>query len=114
MPAMADESGDITKVQTQTSEDNRLEYRRVTGTRFHLQPGRTSSSSLEAEVSTTPTSSQQASLSQPAPPFFTPELSLRRANGIQTQLSYDSPVQGGTAAGKPVHTAQPHSGDLCL
>lgn len=33
---------------------------------------------------------------------------------MQTQLSYESPVQGGTAAGKPVHTAQPHLGDLCL
>ncbi|XP_036963247.1 protein NEDD1 isoform X1 [Acanthopagrus latus] len=53
-----------------------------------------SSSSLEGEGQATPTSSQQTNHSQPAPPFFTPEPSLRRANGIQAQLSYDSPVQG--------------------
>ncbi|XP_073328742.1 protein NEDD1 isoform X2 [Pagrus major] len=53
-----------------------------------------SSSSLEGEGQTPPTSSQQTNHSQPAPPFFTPEPSLRRANGIQAQLSYDSPVQG--------------------
>ncbi|XP_053741837.1 protein NEDD1 isoform X1 [Synchiropus splendidus] len=48
----------------------------------------TSTSSLEA----TPPSTQQSSQNQPAPPFFTPEPSLRRANGIQAQLSYDSPA----------------------
>uniref|UniRef100_A0A3B4VFP6 NEDD1 gamma-tubulin ring complex targeting factor n=1 Tax=Seriola dumerili TaxID=41447 RepID=A0A3B4VFP6_SERDU len=51
-------------------------------------------SSLEGADQTTPTSSQQTNHSQPAPPFFTPEPSLRRANGIQAQLSYDSPVHG--------------------
>lgn len=53
-----------------------------------------SSSSLEAEIQTPPTTSQQTNHSQAAPPFFTPEPSLRRANGVQAQLSYDSPVQG--------------------
>lgn len=53
-----------------------------------------SSSSQEGESQTTPTSSQQTNHSQPAPPFFTPEPSLRRANGFQAQLSYDTPVQG--------------------
>ncbi|KAM9807914.1 protein NEDD1 [Neosynchiropus ocellatus] len=48
----------------------------------------TSTSSLEA----TPPSTQQSSQNQPAPPFFTPEPSLRRANGIQAQLNYDSPA----------------------
>ncbi|XP_029993266.1 protein NEDD1 isoform X1 [Sphaeramia orbicularis] len=57
------------------------------------KPHKGSSSSLEGEGKTTPTSSQQTiHSSQPAPPFFTPEPSLRRADGIQTQLSYDSPV----------------------
>ncbi|XP_071317338.1 protein NEDD1 isoform X2 [Trachinotus anak] len=59
---------------------------------------KTSSSSLEGEDQTTPTSSQQTNHSQPAPPFFTPEPSLRRANGIQAQLSYDSPVHGAPPA----------------
>uniref|UniRef100_A0A8C7XET5 NEDD1 gamma-tubulin ring complex targeting factor n=1 Tax=Oryzias sinensis TaxID=183150 RepID=A0A8C7XET5_9TELE len=36
--------------------------------------------------------SQQTNHSQPAAPFFTPEAGLQRANGIQTQLSSDSPV----------------------
>uniref|UniRef100_A0A3P8RV47 NEDD1 gamma-tubulin ring complex targeting factor n=1 Tax=Amphiprion percula TaxID=161767 RepID=A0A3P8RV47_AMPPE len=53
-----------------------------------------SGSSLEAEIQTPPTMSQQTNHSQAAPPFFTPEPSLRRANGVQAQLSYDSPVQG--------------------
>lgn len=58
-------------------------------------PGRLekgSSSSLEGEGSTPPTSPQLTNHSQPAPPFFTPE--LRRANGIQAQLNYESPAQG--------------------
>lgn len=38
--------------------------------------------------------SQSANHSQLAPPFFTPEPGLRRANGIQAHLSYDSPVHG--------------------
>uniref|UniRef100_A0A672YS04 NEDD1 gamma-tubulin ring complex targeting factor n=1 Tax=Sphaeramia orbicularis TaxID=375764 RepID=A0A672YS04_9TELE len=60
---------------------------------FINTPHKGSSSSLEGEGKTTPTSSQQTiHSSQPAPPFFTPEPSLRRADGIQTQLSYDSPV----------------------
>ncbi|XP_039988729.1 protein NEDD1 isoform X3 [Xiphias gladius] len=57
-----------------------------------------SSSSLEGEGQTTPTSSQQTNHSQPAPPFFTPEPSLRRANGVHAQLSYDSPVLGAPPA----------------
>ncbi|CAK6981930.1 protein NEDD1 isoform X6 [Scomber scombrus] len=52
---------------------------------------KTSGSSLDDQ--TTPTPSQPTNHSQPAPPFFTPDPSLRRANGIQAQLSYDSPVQ---------------------
>lgn len=62
----------------------------------------------EGEGQTTPTSSQQTALSQAAPPFFTPEPSLQRANGVQAQLSYDSPVQGAapsSAAGAALSTA---------
>ncbi|XP_026221455.1 protein NEDD1 isoform X1 [Anabas testudineus] len=70
---------------------------------------KTSSSSLEGHSHTPPTSSQQTGHSQPAPPFFTPEPSLRRANGIQAQLTYDSPVQGApptaTAAGAALSAA---------
>lgn len=62
-----------------------------------------SSSSLEREGQTPPTSSQQTNHSQPASTFFTPEPGLRRANGIQAQLSYDSPVQGAP----PTATAGP-------
>ncbi|XP_029909932.1 protein NEDD1 isoform X1 [Myripristis murdjan] len=62
-----------------------------------------SGSSLEGEGQTTPTSSQQTNDSQPAPPFFTPEPSLRRANGIHPQLSYDTPVHGAP----PTSTAGP-------
>ncbi|KAM3609283.1 uncharacterized protein V6R79_012343 [Siganus canaliculatus] len=68
------------------------------------QSDRASGSSQEGEGQTTPTSTQQANQSQPAPPFFTPEPGLRRANGIQAQLSYDSPAQGApptTAAAGP-------------
>lgn len=66
-----------------------------------------SSSSLEVDNQTTPTSTNQTNQSQPGPPFFTPEPSLRRANGIQTQLSYDSPVPGAppTAAGASLSAA---------
>nr|XP_046249086.1 protein NEDD1 isoform X2 [Scatophagus argus] len=66
-----------------------------------------SSSSLEGEGQTTPTSSQQTNYNQPAPPFFTPDPGLRRANGIQAQLSYDSPVQGAppTTAGPALSAA---------
>uniref|UniRef100_A0A3Q4GKK1 NEDD1 gamma-tubulin ring complex targeting factor n=1 Tax=Neolamprologus brichardi TaxID=32507 RepID=A0A3Q4GKK1_NEOBR len=53
-----------------------------------------SCSSLETQSQSTPPMSQSANHSQLAPPFFTPEPSLRRANGIQAQLSYDSPVHG--------------------
>ncbi|CAF89755.1 unnamed protein product [Tetraodon nigroviridis] len=79
--------------------------RRQTRRQQPSQPDKTSISSLEGDLRTTPTSSHQASLGQPAPPFFTPEPSLRRANGVQTQLSYDSPVQGAVAAGTPVCSA---------
>ncbi|KAM9376951.1 protein NEDD1 isoform 2-T3 [Pholidichthys leucotaenia] len=51
------------------------------------------SSSLEGAVQTTPPTTQLTSQCQPAPPFFSPEPGLRRANGIQAQLSYDSPAQ---------------------
>lgn len=74
-----------------------------------MKPNKTSSSSLEGDVQTTPTSSQQTNAGQPAPTFFTPEASLMRANSVQTQLSYDSPVQGGaataTAAGSALSAA---------
>ncbi|MED6264968.1 hypothetical protein CHARACLAT_020638 [Characodon lateralis] len=53
-----------------------------------------SSTGLEGEHQIPPTTSQQTNQSQPVPSFLTPEPSLRRANGIQTQLSYDSPVYG--------------------
>ncbi|XP_039664738.1 protein NEDD1 [Perca fluviatilis] len=62
-----------------------------------------SSSSLEGEAQTPPTASQTTNHIQPAPPFFTPELSLRRANGIQAQLSYESPFQ----AAPPTSTTGP-------
>ncbi|KAK2842895.1 hypothetical protein Q5P01_013095 [Channa striata] len=65
-----------------------------------------SSSSQDGDGHITPTSSQQTQL---APPFFTPEPSLRRANGIQAQLTYDSPVHGApantTAAGAALSAA---------
>ncbi|XP_029379808.1 protein NEDD1 isoform X2 [Echeneis naucrates] len=68
---------------------------------------KTQSSSLEGEGPTTPSSSQQTSQSQMAPPFFTPEPSLRRANGIQPELNFDSPVPGAppTAAGPALSEA---------
>lgn len=62
--------------------------------RLDCQADKAGSSSREGEGQTTPTSSQQTNHSQPAPPFFTPEPSLRRANGLQATLNYDSPVQG--------------------
>ncbi|XP_034031809.1 protein NEDD1 isoform X2 [Thalassophryne amazonica] len=52
-----------------------------------------SNSSLTGEGQTTPTSSQPTNHSQTAPPFFTPEPSLRRAS-VQGQMSYASPVHG--------------------
>ncbi|XP_054476604.1 protein NEDD1 isoform X2 [Anoplopoma fimbria] len=67
-----------------------------------------SSSSLEGEGQATPTAPQPTNHSQPAPPFFTPEAGLRRANGIQAQLNYESPVQGAaarTTAGPALSTA---------
>ncbi|KAK1887962.1 Protein NEDD1 [Dissostichus eleginoides] len=67
----------------------------ITAAAESCDPGRLekgSSSSLEGEGSTPPTSPQLTNHSQPAPPFFTPE--LRRANGIQAQLNYESPAQG--------------------
>ncbi|KAF3855438.1 hypothetical protein F7725_023493 [Dissostichus mawsoni] len=61
----------------------------ITAAAESCDPGRLkgSSSSLEGEGSTPPTSPQLTNHSQPAPPFFTPE--LRRANGIQAQLNYE-------------------------
>lgn len=52
-------------------------------------------SSLEGECPTTPTSSAQTSHSQQAPPFFTPEPSLMKANDFQAQLS----VNGASTTG---------------
>ncbi|XP_075933701.1 protein NEDD1 isoform X1 [Anarhichas minor] len=69
---------------------------------------KTSNSSLEGEGPATPTAPQLTNRIQPAPPFFTPEPGLRRANGIQAQLSYESPVQGASAsttAGPALSTA---------
>ncbi|KAF7656553.1 hypothetical protein LDENG_00039610 [Lucifuga dentata] len=59
------------------------------------------SSSLAGEGQTPPTSSQQANHSQLAPPFFTPEPSLRRANSIQAQMSLDLPVHGAPPTNTP-------------
>ncbi|XP_056272654.1 protein NEDD1 isoform X2 [Pseudoliparis swirei] len=56
-------------------------------------PRKASNSSLEGEGQATPTALQQTNHSQSAPTFFTPEPSLRTANGIQAHLSYESPVQ---------------------
>nr|XP_033490271.1 protein NEDD1 isoform X1 [Epinephelus lanceolatus] len=67
-----------------------------------------SSPSLEGEEQTPPTASQHTNHIQTAPPFFTPEPNLRRANGVQAQLSYDSPVQGApptTTAGSALSAA---------
>lgn len=64
-----------------------------------------SGSSVEGEGQTTPTASQQTNPSQAAPSFFTPEPSLRRANGIQAQLSYESPAATATAAGPALSAA---------
>lgn len=54
-----------------------------------------SSSSVETETQTPPTSSIQPTnqSSQPNSALFTPELSGRRGDSIQTQLTYGSPVQ---------------------
>lgn len=57
-----------------------------------LQSDKNSSSSLEVEPQTPPTTSQETNQSQPGAPFYTPELGLRKANGVPAQLSYDSPV----------------------
>ncbi|XP_043981828.1 protein NEDD1 isoform X4 [Gambusia affinis] len=56
------------------------------------KPERSSSSSQEGEPQTPPTTTQQTNQSQAPPPIFTTEPSLHRTNGIQTQLSYDSPA----------------------
>ncbi|XP_024911768.1 protein NEDD1 isoform X2 [Cynoglossus semilaevis] len=63
-----------------------------------------SCSSLEGNGHGTPPSSQQTNHIQPAPPFFTPEPSLRRANGFQAPLSCESPQHGAapTTAAAPV------------
>ncbi|XP_028441707.1 protein NEDD1 isoform X2 [Perca flavescens] len=76
------------------------DYRKLTSPAIGRQA---SSSSLEGEAQTPPTASQMTNHIQPAPPFFTPELSLRRANGIQAQLSYESPFQ----AAPPTSTTGP-------
>ncbi|XP_033824294.1 protein NEDD1 isoform X2 [Periophthalmus magnuspinnatus] len=54
-----------------------------------------STSSLEAEAQTTPTSSSQPTnhSDQPKTTFFTPEPNGWRGNSVQTQLTYGSPVQ---------------------
>ncbi|XP_032437026.1 protein NEDD1 isoform X3 [Xiphophorus hellerii] len=56
------------------------------------KPERSSGSSQEERPQTPPTTTQQANQSQAVPPIFTPEPNLRRTNGIQTQLSYNSPA----------------------
>ncbi|XP_013878440.1 protein NEDD1 [Austrofundulus limnaeus] len=56
------------------------------------EPEKSGGSGLEGEAQTPPITSQQTNQYQPAPPFLTPEPSLCRANGVQSQLSYDSPV----------------------
>ncbi|KAK6318083.1 hypothetical protein J4Q44_G00113740 [Coregonus suidteri] len=58
-------------------------------------------SSLEGEGPTPPTSSAQTSHSQPAPLFFTPEPGLRRANDMQAQLRYNTPLNGGPPTTAP-------------
>lgn len=58
------------------------------------QSDKPSCSSLEGNGHGTPPSSQQTNHIQPAPPFFTPEPSLRRANGFQAPLSCESPQHG--------------------
>lgn len=54
-----------------------------------------SSPNVEADAQTTPTSSAQPTIqsAQPNPVYFTPELSGRKADSVQTQLTYGSPVQ---------------------
>lgn len=54
-----------------------------------------SSPNLEADAQTTPGSSTQPTnpSAQPNPVYFTPEVSGRRADSVQTQLTYGSPVQ---------------------
>ncbi|XP_023205560.1 protein NEDD1 isoform X2 [Xiphophorus maculatus] len=56
------------------------------------KPERSSGSSQEEGPQTPPTTTQQTNQSQAPPPIFTPEPNLRRTNGIQTQLSYNSPA----------------------
>uniref|UniRef100_A0A1A8RL72 Neural cell expressed, developmentally down-regulated 1 n=1 Tax=Nothobranchius rachovii TaxID=451742 RepID=A0A1A8RL72_9TELE len=66
-----------------------------------------SGSGLEGEPQTPPTSSQQTNQNQPAP-HVTPEASLRRTNGVQTQPCYSSPVHIAppTVAGPSVTLSQ--------
>uniref|UniRef100_A0A3B5MBT2 NEDD1 gamma-tubulin ring complex targeting factor n=1 Tax=Xiphophorus couchianus TaxID=32473 RepID=A0A3B5MBT2_9TELE len=66
------------------------------------KPERSSGSSQEEGPQTPPTTTQQTNQSQAPPPIFTPEPNLRRTNGIQTQLSYNSPA---TAAGSAAMAA---------
>uniref|UniRef100_A0A3B3TJ75 NEDD1 gamma-tubulin ring complex targeting factor n=1 Tax=Poecilia latipinna TaxID=48699 RepID=A0A3B3TJ75_9TELE len=61
-------------------------------------PERSSGSSQEGEAPTLPTTTQQTNQSQAVTPFYTPEPSLRGANGIQTQLSYGSSAAAAAAA----------------
>ncbi|KAF0040764.1 hypothetical protein F2P81_006662 [Scophthalmus maximus] len=83
---------DEPRTQTTSAE---MPFGRTHGTTVRqLQSDKASSSSLEGEVPTTPPTSQQTNHSQPAPPFFTPEPSIRRPNGFQAQLSYNSPAHG--------------------
>ncbi|XP_049579344.1 protein NEDD1 isoform X3 [Syngnathus scovelli] len=62
--------------------------------------GETSSSSpnLEGKVQALPDSSQPTNRRHPAASAFTPELNVKRANGVQAQLDYDSPVLGAPPA----------------
>uniref|UniRef100_A0A3B3WTG1 Uncharacterized protein n=1 Tax=Poecilia mexicana TaxID=48701 RepID=A0A3B3WTG1_9TELE len=68
-------------------------------------PERSSGSSQEGEAQTLPTTTQQTNQSQAVTPFYTPEPSLRGANGIQTQLSYGSSAAAAAASGSAAMAA---------
>uniref|UniRef100_A0A3B3WTI2 Uncharacterized protein n=1 Tax=Poecilia mexicana TaxID=48701 RepID=A0A3B3WTI2_9TELE len=69
------------------------------------KPERSSGSSQEGEAQTLPTTTQQTNQSQAVTPFYTPEPSLRGANGIQTQLSYGSSAAAAAASGSAAMAA---------
>nr|XP_020471479.1 protein NEDD1 isoform X2 [Monopterus albus] len=73
-----------------------------------------SGSHLEGDAQTSPASSQQTSHSQPALPFFTPEPSLRRANGpvlsavVSSSLSQNIAEVVGQGGAAPLTSLQIH------